>query len=353
MGLKRHNIRYLKPAGEDGSDTGGTEVLDRGDNWTPTEESAADIAAKQREEEARSAARETPPKDDAKPAAAPTTTAADGLRDGSGVPDVNAETTETGDKTEAKDKSGKIIPLDRHEKILAKERERREALERQLAAFQGSKAVADQNETIKTLETKVTELDGQYAKALADGDTKRASELMREIRQAERQIGDAKTQFQVAAATAAATEQARYDVALERIETSFPKLNPDHADFDEELLTDVADLKEVYQKRGMTPTKALQEAVKKLVKPETSAQQTATTVTPRVDPEKVRDERKSTAAAKTADAASRTPPNPAKVGQDSDRLGGGLNAKDVMNLPQEEFAKLKEEDLKKLRGDTL
>lgn len=353
---------YRKPAGDGGSDDGGTEVLDRGDNWTPTETDPRDDAAALRAQEARDAADAAAAASAAKAGAStekPIDRAASGLRDNSGVPDVSAvvdgdkpaDGEKADDKAEAKDKNGKIIPLDRHEKILARERERREALERQLATFQGARDVSTHNETITNLEAQVADLDGKYAKALADGETKTAADLMRQIRVLERQVNDAKTEFRVAAATAQATEQARYDTALERIEASFPELNPDHADFDEELLSDVADLKEVYQKRGMTPTKALQAAVTKLAKPKTAAQESATTVTPRVDPDKVREERKAGAATKTADAAARTPPNPAKVGIDSDKMGGQMSAKDVVNMSQEEFAKLNERDLKKLRGD--
>ena len=36
---------------------------------------------------------------------------------------------------------------------------------------------------------------------------------------------------------------------------------------------------------------------------------------------------------------------------DSDKAGGGLSPKDVMSMSQEEFAKLTEDQLSRLRGD--
>lgn len=326
---------YMKPAGGDGDDTGGdTTTADRGDSWTPTDEDPKDAARKLAAEEGG---------------------------DGKGGEDEDADDSSAKKETKAGEKTGeddkakpKIIPLDRHEKILARERAQREELQRQLDGLQGQARVEKTNEQISKLETQVAEKDAEYAKLLADGETKKAAELMKEIRGLERQIIETKAEFKAQAATAIAVEQMRYDTALERIEAAYPKLNPDGDEFDEELMADVVDLKAVYQRRGDTPTKALQKAVTKLLgKPETAAQENATTVTPRVSEEDLAKQRKAGAAKTTADAARRTPPNTSKIGQDSDKMGGGLNAKDVMNLPQDEFAKLSEEALSKLRGDTL
>lgn len=339
MILKRMYTRYLKPAGD--GDDGGTETLDRGDDWTPTEDDAAKTAqeiadaelAKQEAEEA------------AKAAAAKK---AETKEEKTEAKEEKAEAKAEDDKTK-----GKIIPLDRHEKILAKERATREELERQLKNFQGQTKVADTNAELTKLETKVLDLEAQYTKLVADGEVTKAAALMGEIRRTERQISDTKTEWRVNAATAIATEQARYDIALERIETAYPQLNEDHEDFDADLMSDVVDLKAVYQGRGDTATKALQKAVAKLIKPASTEQKDSTEVTPRVNEADLAAQRKKDAVSATADAVKRTPPNTSKVGQDSDKMGGGLNAKDVVKLPQEEFAKLSQDALSKMRGDTL
>ena len=107
--------------------------------------------------------------------------------------------------------------------------------------------------------------------------------VMADIRRAEREVSEAKADMKIAAATATAIETTRYRMSLERVEAAFPALNPDHDDFDAELLGDVADLKITYESKGMTPTDALQKAVKKLVPTETAKQADATTVKPKVD----------------------------------------------------------------------
>lgn len=330
---------YRKPAGE-GDDGGDTGVVDRGDSWTPTDDDApkptaqelADAALKQQEADEAAAAEAT--------------------KKGKGEPEAKTD-GKADEKTEDDKTKPKIIPLDRHEKILAKERAAREDLERQLKNFQGQTKVADTNAELTKLENDVVELEKQYTKMISDGETAKAAELMGKIRRTERQINDTKTEWRVNAATAIATEQARYDIALERVEEAYPQLNEDSPEFDAELMQDVADMKAMYQGRGDTATKALQKAVAKLLKPATTEQKAATEVTPRVNEADLAGQRKKEAVAATADAVKRTPPNTAKVGQDSDKMGGGLNAKDVIKMPQEEFAKLAEADLAKMRGDTL
>ena len=279
-----------------------------------------------------------------------------------------ATTDEDKDKGVDKEKKGKgVIPVERHERVLQNERERREAAERQLAAYQGAQKIVKVNEEITALEEKQNKLDEDLAKALADGDTAKAATLMRQIRTMDREIAAKNTAVTVAAAEARATETARYDTALERIEEAFPQLNSDHADFDEELAGDVGDLMAVYRQRGMTPAKALQQAVARLVKPTTATQKDATTVTPRVDPDKIKDEvkndgksrdevkadRKADAVDKAIDAHKRTPPSTDDVGKNSDKMGGGLNSKDVSDLSYDKFNKIPEEDLAKVRGDVL
>jgi len=65
------------------------------------------------------------------------------------------------------------------------------------------------------------------------------------------------------------------------------------------------------------------------------------------------EERRKAAVAKNLGVAGKQPPSTKDVGIDSDRMGGGLNARDVIKMPQEAFAKLTEEQLAKMRGDEL
>jgi hypothetical protein len=63
-------------------------------------------------------------------------------------------------------------------------------------------------------------------------------------------------------------------------------------------------------------------------------------------------ERKKDAVEKTAAATAKTPASLTKSGMDSDKMGA-LDAKSIMNMSQKEFASLTDEQLSKLRGDTL
>lgn len=264
------------------------------------------------------------------------------------------KTEDKADDTKAeKPKKDTRIPLSRHQELINKERERREALERQLAEYQKGTEVAKTNEELTKLEDSVLAMEEKYNKLMADGEVKDAAALMTKIRQTERSIIKAQSDAQMAVAMAQAAESARYSIALERIEEAYPELNEDSPEYDEEKMADVADLKAVYQRRGMTPTQALQKAVLKFFpKAETKAQEDATTVAPRVSDKDVAAERKKAAAAKTADAVKSQPPSTAKAGIDNNRTVG-LTAQDVIKLPQDKFAKLDEAELAKLRGDEL
>ena len=239
--LKKLLSRYMAPAGGDGSDTGGTDVIDRGDSFTPTEDEPA-----------------------AKPAPAPKAADSDDDIDPED-PDADPEAEEE-TKAEKKQREQRI-PLSRHKDLLEKERAKRADLERQLSQFQRGTEVASLNQDITQAEESILAMEKQYNALLGEGELDKAAALMSKIRQAERSIGDAKNDMKIAAAEARATERARYNVALERIEAAYPQLNEDHGDYDEALMEDVIDLKGAYERKGLTPTAAMQKTVDKLLDP--------------------------------------------------------------------------------------
>ena len=311
--LSRLFSRLMAPAGDDGSDTGGT---DRGDDFEPTEDEG---------EAATAAAVVTGGEDDADPTADP---AADKKRE-------------------------QRIPLSRHKDMLEKERTRRADLERQLAQYQRGSDVAALNEDITAAEDSILKMEQDYNELLSDGELKQASALMTKIRQTERSIVEAKSDMKIAAAESRATERARYNLVLERIETAYPQLNEDHEDFDADLMEDVIDLKDAYQRKGLTPTAAMQKAVDKVIGTTNKRQEAVIDTTPRVTPKDVAAERKKAAVSKTMDAVTRTPPSTARVGLDSNKAGGALTASDVIKLSQDDFRQLPDSALAKMRGDEL
>lgn len=313
------------------------EAPDRGDDFTPTgpdapavdpaDQAAADALAAQIE--AEKAEKEAK----------------------AGEKDEKDEKDEKGGKPKPKDTR---IPLARHEEVLNKERERRAAVETELAQYKQGKQVADLGKEITAAETALQALETTYAKQLADGEIDKAAKTMTEIRRAERDINARTAEANLAAAEARAVERVRYDTTVERLEEQYPALNPDHDDFDKTKTGEVIELKEAYQLKGYPPSAALQKAVKLLMPPVTKAQERAVEVEPRVDAAAVEAARKAAAVAKTAEAVGKTPASLGKTGLDSDRAGGGLtSAKDVLKMPYNEFVKLDEATLARLRGDEI
>lgn len=325
--LKRILQPYMAPAGDA---DGGGGMVDKGDDFVPTGNDAPEPVAKTPEPAAADA-------DDA---------------DDLDPEDPDADPAGEAPASDAPKKKDQRIPLSRHKDILAKEREQRQALEARLAQYEKGTEVAAVNADITALENEIIGKEKEYTRLLADGEIDKAAALMREIRVADRQITEAKSEMRVQASIAQTTEQVRYDSALERIETAYDQLNPDSDAFDKEALAEVVEMKVFYERmRNMTPTKALQAAVKKILGAEDRSQTSATEVAPRVTKEDVAAARKKEAVAKTAGAVSRTPANFSKVGIDSNKAGGALNAADVMKMSQEDFKKLPDDVLARMRGD--
>lgn len=335
----------------DPGEGGGGEAVDRGDDFVPTGDDEAEAAALA---EAAAKKKEKP---------LPKTKAA-AKAELSGDPDPDEEEIDEDETDEEKaereaaaaaKKIDKRIPLKRHEAILAKERERREALETQIKGFQGAKVVTQTNDEINGREVKIATLEAELAKAQTDGEHAKVAKLMGDIRKLDREIVQLDAQVKIAAAEARAVETARYSITLERIEAAYPELNEDHEDFDQEVYDDVVELMNAYQKTGRTPSEAIQKAVRMKFGAATSKQKAATTVTPKVDEEdaaaKLRAERKSAATDKTLKALKQPATATAKTGINSNDAGAARSAKDVIKMSQADFAKLEERELARLRGD--
>lgn len=332
--------RYMKPADDGGTGGGGGGgAVDRGDDFAPSGSDAVDPPAKPVVPEPELNAEEQKLADEL---------AAEGEAEG----DKPAAETEGEGETKPK-KVDSRIPLSRHKEILEKERTERKALEARLAQYQNGQQVADINAELTAAETKLVTMEQEYAKLVTDGDTAASVKLMSEIRRLERDVIEQKSDMKIAAAVATATESARYNITIERVEAAYPQLNPDHDDFDADLVSDVSDLKETYQRKGMTPTDALQKAVKRLIATESKKQEAAVEVTPQVKAADVAAERKREAVAKTLKAVNTQPPKVGTVGIDSDKDGGGIDARAVLKMSFKDFSALPDEQLSRMRGDTL
>lgn len=323
--------RYQKQA-DDGSDLPGGDA-DYGDDFTPTDDGVKDVPAA---------------KDDAgdEPAAADEDlrAAAEELEEGA------EEAKKTGTPKSGK---GKFIPLDRHEKLLKKERARREELEAQLSQSRAGQQMAQANEDLSRVEDELVAMEAKYNDLLAEGDTQAAAQLMTQIRRKNAELSSITAAQRDAEVMARAVEKVRFDEALDRIEEAYPELDPDSDEYDEDTYQDVYDLMMAGRQRGLSATKALQRAVARVMGAETTAQKRATTATPRVDENDVASRRRGEAVRRNLDAARRTPPATHRISANNDAAGGALTAKAVMSMSEDDFEKLSDKDLARLRGDVL
>lgn len=195
-------------------------------------------------------------------------------------------------------------------------------------------------------------MEEKYNDLLAEGDTKGAAQMMTQIRRKNAELTAAQSAQRDAEVMARAVEKVRYDEALDRVEEAYPMLDPDSDEYDEDAYQDVVDLMQAGRQRGLSPTKALQRAVARVMGADSSAQKRATTVTPRVDESAVGG-RRTEAVKRNIDAAKRTPPATHRVGAGNDAAGGALTTKAVMSMSDADFDKLSDKDLARLRGDTM
>ena len=338
MAFRINKFRYQAPV-DDGSDAGGgDETGDRGDDFVPTEDEDGNPIV----DKAKDAGKDD--KADADAAALQKE-----IDDKAAADKAEAEKTAVAD---GKPKGKGIIPVDRHEAILTKERERREAAEARVAALEGGQRTAKLTADISTKETALEALEEEYTKLVVDGDAKGAA-AVKKIRAGEREINEINAQARDEAFQAQTTAKASYDTALVRVESAYPTLNEDHDDFDPDLMKRVSRFMAANRQSGMSPVDALKDAVLFVMGPPKTASQTkATNSEPAAKDEGK--ERDAAARKKAADAIAATPAATKDLGMNSDKAGGGaLDAKAAMKLSQDKFAELSEATLSELRGDKL
>jgi len=148
--------RLHRPAGDDGSDTGGTAVQDRGDSVLDTPEGD----------------------DEPEELADPFEEKGEKGKKGEKIEKSEADDAEDDEKKPKKDSR---IPLSRHKDILAKERAQREMLEQRLAQYEKGQEVSRTNEELTALEDSILKMEKDYNRLLADGEVDKAAEMMTKI----------------------------------------------------------------------------------------------------------------------------------------------------------------------------
>ena len=315
---KLFGLQLMAPAGEDGSGGGGG--TDRGDDFVPTDdEDEVDVVNASIDEAEEVIEEVTKPR------------APDGKF---------AKREKTDDEVK--------IPKARFDSAVAKERARAEAAERRLAEIDAAQGQIQRNVDISKAEQDVRELRAQERKALLLGDEDKAAALSDQADRLNRQIAIAQAKDMSAADKSTAIETMRMELTVERILEQYPALDEASNEFDQDLVDDINDKQAgLIARQRMTPSKALAEAVKYVMRNRAAApaaEKGAALGAPVKG-------RKEAAVAKNLDAARRQPASTRMVGADSDKFGqtGPLPA--VEDMTYEEFNALPDKTKAKMRGD--
>lgn len=254
------------------------------------------------------------------------------------------------DPDEAKPK-GKKTANERIQELIRRGKEREADLQRQIAELQKATTVQKTSENLEMAEQQLSELEEKYAQLMLDGATKDAAAVRQQMRQLERAITVAEARQEAAQAKDAVKAELAYDAAVSKIEADWPMLNPDEEEFDGELAQEVLELHTGLVARGIAPASAIQRAVRYVLAERgitASASDRGDNVP---DPKTAGLKRTLDTKNRNAAASKAQPPSASKIGADSDALGGGIDEGSVLKMSQDDFAKLSEDALAKMRGD--
>jgi hypothetical protein len=312
--LMQHN-GYMAPVGDDGELPGG--ATDRGDSV------AAAAAADEDAAPAQTASAEEP-EEGAKAAA----------------------TEGDGEDDRVRDEKGRFIPKERFDEAVKKERGEKELLAARLKEYEDREAQSRVSADFAEAQKAVKDMIKQHSSLLADGEIDKAADLMGQILDLKEAISERKAESRAMTAKDQAKEEVQYAQTVERLETQYPSLNPDHDDYDRTATRRVqAMMAGLMQTERMPAAKALREAVEIVMgKPAAPA-----AATDKAEEAGLR--RKQAAVAKALDAKGKQPASTKDVGLDHDKEGGALDASAVMKMTWDEFVKLPDSKLSELRGD--
>lgn len=188
----------------------------------------------------------------------------------------------------------------------------------------------------------------QVEEARADGDTKLAAALQRQIDRGNVQIAEIKA-ARIAQATASrSSESARFNALLDVAEAVVPSVNPESAEYNQDKTSALEAMVTGYERHGLSPSAALTRAVKAmfdvdLTKPRAKVEAAAEPPASKAKPEPKKPDAK-----KAVETATKQPPA---------ADGMGVNKDDsklrIADLSDEEFEKLPEATKARYRGDSL
>ncbi len=248
------------------------------------------------------------------------------------------------------DQKGHMIPKTRFDQAVHKERERAAAAEAQLQKYQQREQQQVQAQDFEASKAQVKEMLKQHSSLLADGDLDKASEVMGDVLQLRDDMQNARMDRQADNARNSAKVEVQYDATVERLESEYPEINPDSESFDQSAVRQVQMMVTgIMQSEGKSPAEALLEATSILLKP----QKDAAGLREKPSEEAIESGMRRTQQQidKNIKTAAAQPPSADGVGADHDKTGGALDSDAVAGMSWEEFVKVPDAELAKIRGD--
>ena len=323
---------YWAPAGDDGSDTGGGDSVDRGDDVKSPLDTAGkgDKLGDDEDDKADKGDKADPDKE------------------GEETEEEKAERLRL--EAEEEKKKRIRIPKSRFDEALGKAKQREQALLDEIEKLKGGQQASSAAKAVRDMRTEIDKLQDKYEDLILDGKKEEARKVRRHVEALRDELSEYQTNTKSEAARKAAIDEMSYNAQLAGYEAKYPALNPEHEDFDEDKTDEVATLLNAFVKAGQKRADALAKAVRYVLGAPPAAGRGG-------DDDKAKgmaEQRAAEARKKAADANKKQPPNAKDVGLDSDKAGGGKGGDvDVLRLSQDKFAKLDEETKAKLRGDTI
>ena len=208
-----------------------------------------------------------------------------------------------------------------------------------------------------TFDAQIDALDEKIDDAVADGDTKEATTLRREQRTLINQATDARIE---AARTDTSTildetrAELAFDSLLAQVEAAHPEADPTEGNesYDEGIVNQVNRLMNGFMQQGSNKIEALEEALGYIYPEGWDSQSSEPEASSAPDPEPApAPEPKKTNIDANLEAANAQ--SPEMVAGDDSTTAGIVDAINPMKLTEKQFDALSEEQLSKLRGDTL
>ena len=274
------------------------------------------------------------------------------------VPEVVVEEPETEKaaveepKVDEDDTKGHMIPKTRFDQAVQKERGEKAELAQRLKQYQDRDRQQNEAQNFEESQLKVKEMLKQHSNLLADGDLDKASDVMEAVLQLRDDMQNARMERQANNARNGARIEVQYDSTVQRLEAEYPEINPDADDFDPIAVRRVQMMiTGLMQNEGKNPAEALQEATDILLKPAKQAKGDTLRDAPSQEAVDSGLRRTQQQIDKNIQTAAKQPPSLDSVGKDHDKTGGALDADMLSSMSFDEFIKVPDSELAKMRGD--